>query len=110
MPDGSNVRKRIVDVLHRLQIKLLRDDEGDTKSFRSIINVSFFILFFINMLIISSGNYFHINIFLDLLCNPIQQNPRARLRAPLEKFPYDEKITRRSFAPKKTSSPLRTDR
>lgn len=44
MPDGSNVRKCIVDVLHRLQMKLLRDDEGDTKSFRSIINVSFFIV------------------------------------------------------------------
>lgn len=40
MPDGSNVRKTIIDVLHRLQIKLLRDDEGDTKSFRSIIHVS----------------------------------------------------------------------
>lgn len=40
MPDGSNVRKTIIDVLHKLQVKLLRDDEGDTKSFRSIIHVS----------------------------------------------------------------------
>lgn len=39
MPDGSNIKKCIVDVLHRLQKKLLSDDEGDTKSFRNIIQV-----------------------------------------------------------------------
>lgn len=40
MPDGRNVRKVIVDTLHRVQIKLLEIDEGDTQSVQYIVNVS----------------------------------------------------------------------
>lgn len=40
MPDGSNVRKKITDVLHKTQAKLLEVDEGDTQSLQQIVNVS----------------------------------------------------------------------
>ncbi|XP_045481935.1 proteasome activator complex subunit 4-like isoform X2 [Harmonia axyridis] len=39
MPDGSNVRKSIVDALHNVQRKLFEIDEGDTKSFNLIANI-----------------------------------------------------------------------
>ncbi|KAJ8979647.1 hypothetical protein NQ317_001354 [Molorchus minor] len=39
MPDGRNVRKVIVDTLHRVQKKLLEDNEGDTQSIKYIINI-----------------------------------------------------------------------
>lgn len=39
MPDGSNVRKAIADTVHKVQKKLLKDDEGDTLSTRNIIQV-----------------------------------------------------------------------
>lgn len=40
MPDGSNIRKKITDVLHKTQAKLLEVDEGDTQSLQQIVNVS----------------------------------------------------------------------
>nr|CAH7732828.1 unnamed protein product [Callosobruchus chinensis] len=45
MPDGRNVRKTIVDVLHNLQKKLLECDEGDTQSIQNIIDIYHIILF-----------------------------------------------------------------
>jgi hypothetical protein len=40
MPDGSNVRKTVADAVNRLQEKLLLCREDDTKSFFSLIIVS----------------------------------------------------------------------
>jgi hypothetical protein len=40
MPDGSNIRKTVADIAHRLQEKLLLCREDDTKSFFSLIVVS----------------------------------------------------------------------
>lgn len=40
MPDGSNVRKAIFDVIDKLQKKILIVDEGDTKSIKLIILVN----------------------------------------------------------------------
>ncbi|XP_072396223.1 proteasome activator complex subunit 4-like [Diabrotica undecimpunctata] len=45
MPDGSNVRKAIVAVLHKLQKALLDMDEGDTQSIQHIINIYNILLF-----------------------------------------------------------------
>ncbi|XP_018576290.1 proteasome activator complex subunit 4 [Anoplophora glabripennis] len=46
MPDGSrNVRKVIVDTLHRVQKKLLELDEGDTQSIQNIVNIYNIVLF-----------------------------------------------------------------
>ncbi|KAJ8924060.1 hypothetical protein NQ315_006837 [Exocentrus adspersus] len=45
MPDGRNVRKVIVDTLHKVQIKLLEMDEGDTQSIQNIIHIYNIILF-----------------------------------------------------------------
>ncbi|XP_050294149.1 proteasome activator complex subunit 4B-like [Anthonomus grandis grandis] len=45
MPDGSNVRKAIVDLMHKLQKKLLNTDEGDTQSIQNIINIYSVLLF-----------------------------------------------------------------
>ncbi|CAH1969247.1 unnamed protein product [Acanthoscelides obtectus] len=45
MPDGTNVRKAVVDVLHRLQKKMLESDDGDTQSIQNIINIYNIILF-----------------------------------------------------------------
>ncbi|CAG9839520.1 unnamed protein product [Diabrotica balteata] len=45
MPDGSNVRKAIVTVLHKLQKALLDMDEGDTQSIQHIINIYNILLF-----------------------------------------------------------------
>lgn len=39
MPDGSNVRKTVADVIHKVQKKILEIDESDTKSIYSIIHV-----------------------------------------------------------------------
>lgn len=39
MPDKSNIRKAIVDVLEKLQTKLLQDSEDDIKSFRQLISI-----------------------------------------------------------------------
>lgn len=41
MPDGSNVRKSIVQTLMRLQNKILESSEGDTKSLFLLITVSY---------------------------------------------------------------------
>lgn len=40
MLDGSNVRKVIADLMHKVQGKLLESDEGDTKSIQNIVHVS----------------------------------------------------------------------
>ncbi|KAG5878460.1 hypothetical protein JTB14_022783 [Gonioctena quinquepunctata] len=45
MPDGQNVRKVIVNILHNLQNKLLEIDEGDTQSIQYIINIYNILLF-----------------------------------------------------------------
>ncbi|XP_056636067.1 proteasome activator complex subunit 4-like [Diorhabda sublineata] len=45
MPDGSNVRKAIVTILHKLQKRLMEVDEGDTQSIQNIINIYNIILF-----------------------------------------------------------------
>lgn len=45
MPDGSNIRKGIVNTLHRAQRKLLELDEGDTKSIQNIIHIYNIVLF-----------------------------------------------------------------
>ncbi|KAL7039640.1 hypothetical protein ACKWTF_000055 [Chironomus riparius] len=39
MPDQSNVRKTIVNMLEKLQAKLLKDSEDDIKSFRQLISI-----------------------------------------------------------------------
>lgn len=39
MPDGKNIRKIIVDTINEVQRKILKTDEGDTKSISSIIQV-----------------------------------------------------------------------
>lgn len=39
MPNGANIRKSIVEVLDRLQVKLLKDSEDDIKSFRHLISI-----------------------------------------------------------------------
>ncbi|XP_060526500.1 proteasome activator complex subunit 4-like [Cylas formicarius] len=45
MPDGSNIRKAIVNTMHSLQKKLLTTDEGDTQSIKMIIDVYNIVLF-----------------------------------------------------------------
>lgn len=40
MPDGSNIRKVVADLMHKVQTKLLKSDEGDTKSIQNIVHVS----------------------------------------------------------------------
>ncbi|XP_017776330.1 PREDICTED: proteasome activator complex subunit 4-like isoform X2 [Nicrophorus vespilloides] len=45
MPDGRNVRKVVADILHKVQIKILDVDEGDTKSIFYIINIYDLLLF-----------------------------------------------------------------
>ncbi|XP_066249765.1 proteasome activator complex subunit 4B-like [Euwallacea similis] len=45
MPDKSNIRKTIVDILHKAQRQLLDSDEGDTQSIQHIINIYNVILF-----------------------------------------------------------------
>lgn len=42
MPDGSNVRKTVADVMHKLQKKLLKCAEDDIKSFITLICVSIY--------------------------------------------------------------------
>ncbi|KAG5672273.1 hypothetical protein PVAND_002412 [Polypedilum vanderplanki] len=39
MPDGSNVRKTIVDLLDKLQVKLLVESSDDIKSFKQLISL-----------------------------------------------------------------------
>lgn len=39
MPDGSNIRKVLADLMHKLQKKLLREAEDDTKSFFNLIGI-----------------------------------------------------------------------
>ncbi|CAH1108407.1 unnamed protein product [Psylliodes chrysocephalus] len=45
MPDGSNVRKAIVNIIHKLQKRMLEVDEGNTQSIQNIINIYNIILF-----------------------------------------------------------------
>lgn len=40
MPDGTNIRKAIIDTIHKVQKKLLAIDEGDTQSIQNIIIVN----------------------------------------------------------------------
>lgn len=40
MPDGSNVRQRVSQVIVRLQRRLLEKHEDDTKSFFHLVSVS----------------------------------------------------------------------
>lgn len=49
MPDGRNIRKTIADIIHSVQKKILEIDEGDTKSMKNVITVSYnqFFEFFI---------------------------------------------------------------
>nr|CAD7425108.1 unnamed protein product [Timema monikensis] len=39
MPDGSNIRKTVADTMHRLQEKMLKDAEDDTKSFFNLVAI-----------------------------------------------------------------------
>lgn len=41
MPDGRNIRKTIADIIHSVQQKIFEVDEGDTKSTKNIITVSY---------------------------------------------------------------------
>ncbi|CAG9857916.1 unnamed protein product [Phyllotreta striolata] len=45
MPDGTNVRKTIVNVVHKLVQKILEIDEGDTQSIQAVIVIYNIILF-----------------------------------------------------------------
>ncbi|KAL1501106.1 hypothetical protein ABEB36_006493 [Hypothenemus hampei] len=45
MPDGSNIRKSVVNTVHATQKKLLETDEGDTQSFQHIVNIYNIIVF-----------------------------------------------------------------
>ena len=41
MPDGTNIRKIIADLMHKVQQRVLETDEGDTKSIHNIVHVRF---------------------------------------------------------------------
>ncbi|KYB26764.1 proteasome activator complex subunit 4 [Tribolium castaneum] len=45
MPDGSNIRKVIADLMHKVQKKILEVDEGDTKSIHNIVHIYNILLF-----------------------------------------------------------------
>lgn len=44
MPDGSNVRKTVIDCIHKVQKKILETDEGDTKSILNVVQVHLLIV------------------------------------------------------------------
>lgn len=39
MPDGSNVRKTVADIVHDVQKRILEVDEGDTLSIQNVVQV-----------------------------------------------------------------------